>query len=162
MLPVSAAMNLFTLGPFLGPSLGPILSGFINQHANWRWTYYVALIWTGVQFIVLLMVPETYAPALLKHRAQKLRKRTGNQRIRAQAELDHENLLSDIRKSCITPFEIILREPMALLLDIWTSVVLGILCVVFCMRNRFRKLKSYFAGIPFLPVSVSYLVNTAC
>jgi MFS family permease len=29
---------------FLGPVAGPIFSGFINQHLNWRWTWYILIM----------------------------------------------------------------------------------------------------------------------
>lgn len=30
--------------PFLGPVGGPIISGFINQHLDWRWTWWVTIM----------------------------------------------------------------------------------------------------------------------
>ncbi|KAG6014653.1 hypothetical protein E4U41_004794, partial [Claviceps citrina] len=54
-------MALFSVSPFIGPSLGPIMGGFINYHLDWRWTYYVLLMWSGVVWVaVVLLVPETY------------------------------------------------------------------------------------------------------
>ena len=58
--------------PFFGPIVGPIIGGFINQNANWRWTYYTMIIWSGSMAVLLLLfVPETYEPVLLRMRATR-------------------------------------------------------------------------------------------
>ncbi|KAG5936816.1 hypothetical protein E4U53_000144, partial [Claviceps sorghi] len=58
---LQAPMALFSAAPFVGPSLGPIIGGFINYHVQWRWTYYVLLMWSGVVWVaVVALVPETY------------------------------------------------------------------------------------------------------
>jgi len=65
-------MMIFSAAPFLGPVLGPLIAGFINQHAWWRWTYYVLLMWTGVLTVLIwIFVPETFDPKLLAHKAKK-------------------------------------------------------------------------------------------
>lgn len=66
-------MMIFSVAPFIGPVLGPLLSGFINQQqSDWRWTYYVVLIWAGVMVVLIfIFVPETFDPQLLKRKAKK-------------------------------------------------------------------------------------------
>lgn len=64
---------------------------FINQNADWRWTYRVQIIWVFCELVALLVVsnmqypyssqfeltfvpqfvPETYAPVILKWKAHK-------------------------------------------------------------------------------------------
>lgn len=59
-------MLLFSLAPFVGPSLGPVMGGFINYYADWRWTYYVLLIWAFVIMLcIVFLVPETYREFLV-------------------------------------------------------------------------------------------------
>lgn len=41
---------------FTGPVAGPAISGFINQHTHWRWTYWVIVIWAGVELALLVFV----------------------------------------------------------------------------------------------------------
>ncbi|KAL1749372.1 hypothetical protein FB107DRAFT_280925 [Schizophyllum commune] len=38
-------MAVYTLSFFFGPIVGPLVSGFINQHADWRWIFRVLIIW---------------------------------------------------------------------------------------------------------------------
>lgn len=58
-------MAVYTISPFLGPVLGPLISGFINQNTNWRWTYYTQIIWTFVELVALVLVRITQAFLLL-------------------------------------------------------------------------------------------------
>jgi multidrug resistance protein len=44
---LQAPMMIYTASPFIGPGLGPIIGGFINYNVNWRWSFYVLLIWSG-------------------------------------------------------------------------------------------------------------------
>ena len=84
---LQAPMLIFTASPFMGPILGPIVGGFINSFANWRWSFWTLLIWAVIQlFMVTLLVPETYHPVLLKRKAEKLRKETGDDRWHAPME----------------------------------------------------------------------------
>jgi MFS family permease len=65
-------MMVFSASPFLGPVLGPLIAGFINQNANWHWTFYVVIIWAAVMLsLILVFVPETFDPQLLKVKAAK-------------------------------------------------------------------------------------------
>lgn len=76
------AMSLFALAPFVGPSIGPIVSGFIQvSGTNWRWVYWILTIFAGVCLaIIVLFVPETYAPKILAQKAKRLRKDTQEER----------------------------------------------------------------------------------
>lgn len=50
---------IFMLGPQLGPLLGPILSS-VASGGNWRWTFGLLSILTGlVFFVILFLLPET-------------------------------------------------------------------------------------------------------
>jgi MFS family permease len=88
-----------------GPVLGPLISGFINQHVSWRWTWWVDLIWAGTQFLSLaVFVPETYSPILLKRKARRLRKQTGDNRYVSRLDKDDRSILRVIGISCTRPF----------------------------------------------------------
>jgi multidrug resistance protein len=84
---LQAPMMIFTAAPFIGPSVGPLIGGFINQYTAWRWTFYVLIIWSAAMLGgIILFVPETYHPVLLRNKARKLRKETGEVRWKAPLE----------------------------------------------------------------------------
>ncbi|WP_163327821.1 DHA2 family efflux MFS transporter permease subunit [Desulfurobacterium thermolithotrophum] len=49
------AMGMFALGATFGPSLGPTIGGYLTEHLDWRWVFYVNLL-PGIFVIYLLML----------------------------------------------------------------------------------------------------------
>ncbi|OSX60466.1 hypothetical protein POSPLADRAFT_1075116 [Postia placenta MAD-698-R-SB12] len=129
---VANPMAVYTISPFLGPVVGPLISGFICQHVDWRWTYRVLLIWQFVTILLLVfLVPETYEPVLLKKKAAKLRKETGDEKYWAPLDRREGSLAHAIMVSCYTPFKLLFYDRMALFLDTWNALILGILYLAF-------------------------------
>ncbi len=125
-------MLIYTGSPFIGPSIGPLIGGFINQYANWRWTYYVLLIWSGVNLgMIALFVPETYHPVILRSKAQKLRKETGDERWKAPMEKTNKSIPRTIAYSLLRPAQLLIFEPMVMNLCLFSAILLGILYLFF-------------------------------
>ena len=120
------------MGIQVGPSAGPLIGGFINQNTNWRWTFWVLVIWSVFMLLSLyIFVPETYHPVLLRDRAVSLRKSTGDPRYRAPIEKMSRSITHTVLWSCIRPFELLIYEPMLLFLGTFTALLLGILYLFF-------------------------------
>ncbi|KAF2493973.1 MFS general substrate transporter, partial [Lophium mytilinum] len=125
-------MMVYTITPFLGPELGPIVGGFINYNVNWRWSFWVLLIWAGFQWAAMtFLVPETYHPVLLRKEARRLRKETGDERWYAPIEKMDRSIPHTIMRSCYRPFMLLLLEPMCLLLCTLTAFLLGLIYLFF-------------------------------
>ncbi|KAH7924128.1 MFS general substrate transporter [Leucogyrophana mollusca] len=132
---VANPMAVYTMSPFIGPVAGPsfmVAATFINQNLYWRWTYRVQLCWIFVEAIMLvLFVPETYVPVILKQKASRLRKSTGDSKYYAPLDRREGSLASAVLISCYKPFQLLLFDRMALLLDTWNALLLGILYLAF-------------------------------
>lgn len=82
---VGRGVNLtVAVGSIFGaPLFAPIVGGFITKNLAWRWTMWVMVIMGGgVTAFCAVFLPETYAPILLKRRAERLRKLTSDASIR--------------------------------------------------------------------------------
>jgi multidrug resistance protein len=129
---VGNAMLAFVLTAFVGPVLGPLYAGFVNQHLDWRWTYYIMIIWSFLQTVALFtIVPETYVPVLRKWKAKSLRKSTGDPKYYAPLDRRTQSMTQAIIISCYRPFQLVVYERMALLLNTWSALILGILYLSF-------------------------------
>ncbi|KAJ5745657.1 hypothetical protein N7520_010839 [Penicillium odoratum] len=139
-------MMLYTASPFVGPEVGPLVGGFINEYTNWRWTFYVLLIWTGVLLVsIIFLVPETYHPVLLRRKAQKLRKETGEDRYIAPIEKLHRSVAQTVLRSMYRPILLLALEPMCLSLCIFSAILLGILYLFF---GAFQLIFEHVYGFP--------------
>lgn len=61
--PRGMAMTMLGLTSNVGPLVGPIISGFTSTRA-WQWQFWCALILAAINWPMLLIMPETFAPAL--------------------------------------------------------------------------------------------------
>lgn len=116
---------LFAQFAFLGPVLGPVLSGFISQsYLGWRWCDWITVIWAGAIWIVLvLFLPETYAPMLLKWKAQHMRSITGDNRYKAPLEIRETTFFQRMGTALWRPFVICFRELIVLLIALYLTVI---------------------------------------
>jgi multidrug resistance protein len=129
---LQAPMMIYTASPFVGPSVGPLIGGFINEYTSWRWTFYVLIIWSGVMLAsIVILVPETYHPVVLRNKARKLRKETGEERWKAPIEKTNKSISRTILYSLIRPFQLLTLEPMCLNLCLYSAILLGVLYLFF-------------------------------
>ena len=139
---------LYSVSPFIGPGVLPIVSGFINMHLYFRWTFHVMLIFTFVLLIVIIIVvPETYHPVLLKKKAARLRKEV-DLRYHAPIEKSDTTLLQTIMLSAKRPVQLLLKDYMIQALCFFTGFCLAIVYL-------------FFVAIPYIFQSV-YDFNLQC
>ncbi|KAH7317498.1 MFS general substrate transporter [Rhizoctonia solani] len=137
------ALAIFTLAPFAGPALGPTVAGYMSvAGVSWRWLFGVLAIFAGVCTIVLaLTLPETYAPIILKKRAEKLRKSTGDERYFSAIE----------KQNCTGQ-----SEPMLFSVTLYMSFIYGCVYLLFAaypiVFTQGHHLNAGASGLMFLPL----------
>ncbi|EFX01532.1 major facilitator superfamily transporter multidrug resistance [Grosmannia clavigera kw1407] len=159
-------MALFSAAPFIGPAIGPLIGGFVNTYASWRWTHYLLLIWSGCALVaLLLLVPETYHPVLLRNKAQRLRHETGDDRWRAPLETlnAHRSVAATVGLALLRPFQLLIFEPMCLLLNLYSAILLGVLYLFFgaipLVFEHAHGFNLWQVGLAFLGLLVGMLIG---
>ncbi|KAF5020744.1 hypothetical protein F66182_7246 [Fusarium sp. NRRL 66182] len=163
---IQKPMSLVSLAPFIGPAVGPMIGGFINYHANWRWTYYVLIIWASfIMAAIFFFSPETFHPILLREKARKCRKETGNDAYRAPMEHTRTPILTTLKISVLRPFQLLFLEPMCLCLDLYSAILLGILYLFFgafpLVFRTNHAMNLWQVGLTFLGILVGLFSATA-
>lgn len=143
-----------------------MIGGFINYHVNWRWTYYVLLIWSGIMiFLIIFIVPETYAPVVLRQKARKLRLATGDKKYKAKIEIVEKSIVRTVLKSLYRPFLILFLDPMCFSLCLFSAILLGILYLFFgafaLVFSSVYNFNLWQVGLSFLGISTGMLLAIA-
>ncbi len=107
-----------------------------------------------VLVLMLLCLPETSTPTILLHRACRLRKITGDERLLSQSEIDQKNIkpISFFVNSMVKPIEITIKDPAIFFVNIYTSLVYSIYYSFFeafrpyAPRRRSSKLRDIITG----------------
>lgn len=134
------AMAGFSLMVWAGPALGPVISGFLQLTKGvqgWQWSFYVLLMLGGFTAIFMFTIPETYAPVILRKKAERIRraKIPGYEDVKAPIEATNLSLAA-IYKVALTRPWIILFDPISLLCAIYMSVVYLLLYMLFAIYRE--------------------------
>ncbi|OCL12877.1 MFS general substrate transporter [Glonium stellatum] len=155
------AMALFMAATTFGPVLGPGISGFISV-VTWRWAFWIGVIVAGLAWPFLLSMPETYAPIILKRRAQKLRKETGDNSIVAPIELEKTDIGHIVTVVLTRPIRMFCFEPLVLCSCIYTAYAYGIFYVFFqaypIIYIGIYGFNAGEEGLAFLPIGVGAVI----
>ncbi|CCH43374.1 putative polyamine transporter [Wickerhamomyces ciferrii] len=158
------AMSIFSAAPFIGPAMGPLIGGYIGDNVGWRWIYWVLLIFSGVIYIALvILIPETHHQTILKQRAKKLRKLTGDDTYRALSEIKIRSFKKIANETLLRPL-ILLSEPIVFLITLYMSVIYGLLYMFFfAYPVVYMEGKGWSAGktgLMFIPIAVGVIFAT--
>lgn len=125
------SIAIYSLAPLLGPAVGPIAGGFIAETTTWRWVFYSTSIVDGaIQIAGLFFLRETYGPKILRERAKKLRKETGDSSYQTEAERQNKTLSQVLRTALVRPFRLLLTQPIVRVLAAYMAYVYGIMYLV--------------------------------
>ncbi|PHH60336.1 hypothetical protein CDD81_1821 [Ophiocordyceps australis] len=127
---LARSMSLFGIAPLNGPVTGPIIGGFVFQSMGWRWANWMVLVIAAFTFVLMLTVKETYPPAILKRKAARQRRQTQDPRWWCQYD-QRVSTLHLLRVNLSRPLILFITEPILWFMNIWISIVYGILYLCF-------------------------------
>ncbi|KAK6001291.1 hypothetical protein QM012_002622 [Aureobasidium pullulans] len=141
------AFSIWAIGPLNGPVVGPIIGGFTYQYLGWRWTNWLVMILAGVAFAFVALVKETYGPTLLRKRAAKLRKETGDPRWWSRFD-EKKSFLPLLKVNLSRPFVLMVTEPICIFWDVYVAIVYGTLYLSFVAYPIvFQKQRGWSPGL---------------
>ena len=124
------AFPIYSTIAFLGPLTGPTVGGFIVQTPGmtWRWVDWITIILAAIVLcLVILFLPETYSPLILRWKARQLRRLTGNDQYRAPLEIKKVSFLRRMGHGLIRPVLFFVTEPIIMVFTVYLSVILIVL-----------------------------------
>ncbi|KAI5780379.1 major facilitator superfamily domain-containing protein [Geopyxis carbonaria] len=153
---VGVPVGLLSISAFLGPVAGPIAGGYLLQYApggvleSWRWTMWFMLIVSGVSGLNFLWIPETHA-STIKRNSEK--QKTGT-----------EGLGKLLKRSIGRTIELLVMDPIVLLMSLYMALIFGILYLYFAayplVFTKEYVWKSGPSGLAFLGIGLGVLIAT--
>ncbi|KAK5164954.1 GTPase-activating protein [Saxophila tyrrhenica] len=136
------AMSIWGIAAVSGPVMGPVVGGFCVQYgpifggftAPWTWPIWVLMWLSGFCLVFLFFFfPETSANNILVRRTKRLRKITGDHKLKCEPELMSEQMSTNdiVMMSLVRPFTLNFQEPMVFLLNLYIALIYGLLYIWF-------------------------------
>jgi MFS family permease len=143
--------------------IGPVAGGFICENLGWRWNFWIiaiaaAVIMTGC----ILVMKETYAPALLHRKTLRLRKETGNQALRSR--LDNGMTTKELfLYSIVRPSKMLLFSPVCLSQSLYVAIIYSYLYLMFTTVTEIFETQYHFrsdlVGLAYVGMGLGSLIG---
>lgn len=162
---IAFPLGLWAMAAVCGPVLGPIVGGFAAAANGWRWPLWELAWVSGFSAIFLaILLPETLPGTILLKRAKRLRKLTGNPRLRSMSEIEQAHMTprAIAAEYLIRPFQLML-EPAILFINIYIGLAYAVFYLWFesfpLVFTDIYGFKGGIAGLPFLALAVGAIVS---
>ncbi|KAK9450805.1 major facilitator superfamily domain-containing protein [Limtongia smithiae] len=124
-------MSFYILGPVIGPAIGPVIGGFLAA-VSWRWVFRLLAIMSALLAVLtFLVLPETYAPQILRNKAARLRKETGNQNLYSIYENRNRSTRAVFGRTITRSIKLLMLSPVVLTLSIFVAFAYGEMYLLF-------------------------------
>ncbi|KAI9813300.1 MAG: hypothetical protein M1827_004242 [Pycnora praestabilis] len=158
------AFSIWSIGPLNGPVFGPLIGGFAYEYLGWRWTNWLVVIFGGAAWVMVCLVKETYAPAILQQKAKQKRKEMVDPRW--WSPYDNKLKLWDLLKVNLSrPFVLIVTEPICMFWDLYVAVIYGILYLCFVaypiVFSQIRGWSPGLSGLAFVGIGIGTFIAIA-
>ncbi|EME88944.1 uncharacterized protein MYCFIDRAFT_27353, partial [Pseudocercospora fijiensis CIRAD86] len=163
----SMAMCLLATGIIAGPAVSALFSGYIvqNRALGWRWPSWVVLI-SGAFFGLCswLFGSETSFSFILRQKAKKLGRSTGDWALHATADDPGMNFAVITENYICRPLTLLLTEPILFFITLYVSYAYALLYLLveifpFTYESE-RRWTSSAAGLPFIAVISGVLLGS--
>ncbi|KAF2276396.1 MFS general substrate transporter [Westerdykella ornata] len=156
------AFSLWSIGPMNGPVVGPLVGGFVFQYMGWRWTNWIVAIAAAPSFLMVLVTKETYGPAILRAKAAKRRKETGDERWHSRYD-DRQKFWPMLRENLVRPFSMAVKEPICIFWNVYIALVYGVMYLCFVSYPIvFAELRGWsygFTGLAYMGIGIGCMIT---
>lgn len=162
------SVSIYTSITLLGPTLGPLLGGFITQYSSWRWSFWAISIANAcIQLAAIFFYRETFPPVLLRRKAQRLRRETGNAALHAKGEEESskaQSFVSILRTAFSRPFLFLTTQPIIQVFALYIAYCHGLLYLVLTTfahlwTTRYHETIS-ISGLNYIALATGYIIGT--
>ena len=158
-------MGGWAMAAVMGPVLGPIVGSFAAQAESWRWPLWELAWISGFTSIFLFfLLPETLGDTILLRRAQRLRKLTGNGKLRSASEIKQAEMKTgEVMKEFLwRPFQL-MAEPAVFFINLYIGLAYAIFYLWFeafpLVFNGIYHMSQGVGSLPFIGIIVGAVLS---
>ncbi|KAF2103642.1 MFS general substrate transporter [Rhizodiscina lignyota] len=155
------AVAFVVFASVMGSVIGPVTGAFIQRYIpNWRWNFWIQLIFGATAAILHLLCPETRSSVLMKKVAKKRRQR--GHKVVTVDEVEGDKLTF---KKCLTiwtrPFRMFVCEPIVLCLSLLSGFSDAL---IFMFLEAYGEVYHQWGfgtiamGLTFVPLAIGYAI----
>ncbi|KXJ89765.1 putative major facilitator superfamily transporter [Microdochium bolleyi] len=162
------AMSLIQLAPLTGGAIGPAIAGAIAETAGWRTILWMSVgLATACEILFLTLFRETYQVAILRRKAARLRRETGNAKLRTIFEVqDDESGVSPagrVLEGAMRPLVVFCGSGVLQAMSLFGSVVFAFFYIMSTtlpdILQDLYQLSPAMTGLSFIPFSLGSSVS---
>lgn len=164
----AVATMAYAAAVFAGPAVGPIVGEFTvkNTSLGWHWTAWFTMIMGAFFWVIALFtVKETFPPVLLRQKAARLRQETRNWALHTKLDEEPVHAAFLLRKYGLKPIQMMIKEPILIVMTVYISLVYGILYLIFFAYpfsfELDRQIPFGTASLPFIAIFIGVLIACA-
>lgn len=182
---LALAMSVYSIGPLNGPVTGPIIvryshvstwnkvltsrlfvqGGFVYERWGWRGINWFIMIISGVGWLLMSCIKETYQPIILRRRAAAKRQSTGD--LRWWSKHDETIPLQQRLPTAIwRPIQLCITEPVLWFWNLYIAVIYAVLYLCFIaypiVFSDLRHWSPEISGLAFVGVLIGNTLTVLC
>ncbi|KAI0432808.1 MFS transporter [Xylaria sp. FL1042] len=160
-----SAISFVMLAPLIGGSLGPAIGGAIAETLGWRWVLWISVcLALACEIAFFTFFSETYKVAVLRRRAKRLRRETGNPKLRTVFDVDDgKSSLHKIWECAVRPAIVLSGSSVLQVLSLHGAVSFSYYYVFSTtlpdILQQLYNLSAAASGLAFLSFSIGSIIS---
>ncbi|KAH8647381.1 major facilitator superfamily domain-containing protein [Xylariales sp. PMI_506] len=154
-----SAIAYFIAVASMGAPIGPLISGFAGT-VSWNLSFWIAVAIAGVCLPCVLLLPETYAPALKRRGSMGLGGKENDIGCSEQTQQEimspSVTITSELKEVFAKPFMVLFHEPLVFFSALYLALVYAILYLFFqaypIIFEDMYGMTPQYTGVAFLPL----------
>lgn len=120
----SLPINLYIFSLLTGTTIGPVIGGAITTTLDWRWIFYVQIIfYVSIFPLIFLLLPETRREVLERSQDKQLSR--DEQKAFSNRTARHISPTEMFKTAIARPLRMLTTEPLVLSATLWSSFCFG-------------------------------------
>ncbi|KAJ6547315.1 major facilitator superfamily domain-containing protein [Mycena capillaripes] len=161
------ASAIYSIWP---PIIGPVVGGYVvtKQSLGWHFNFWLMFIFSVLSLVSgAIFTPETYAPVLLRRRADKLTRESNGivHYVSVHDRVRPKSISQAILTNFSRPFVFLVTEPIVLCVALYISIVYGTLYALFAafpiVFQQHHHFTSAQGGLAFIGIGIGILLGLA-